>query len=165
MSEWTNLDQVFGELEAECEDIVRGLTVRVWNSVLSRTPQFYGRMVSSWNYTLDPSDAVDRSDQIETTLDDGNKFAEGLLHRGHPAAIAIANAANFGNDYSFKLGQTVWLTNGAPHAMKVESGELKLRAINQPGTPVTRTLDWVQSTWGKGITSQAAANLKTLTIS
>lgn len=162
--DWENFDQAFNEFEQECESTVRGLTVRIWDSVLSRTPQFYGRMTASWTYSLNGPEAVDRSDQI--VLDDFSEFGEVLkLSRGHPAAIAIANTASAGKDRAFKLGDTVWLTNGADHALKIESGEVRLRAVNQPGAPLSRTLDWVGSTWGNNMTPQAAANLRALTIS
>ena len=70
------------------------------------------------------------------------------LWRGHPTAIAIANAASSGKDAQFKLGDTVWFANGVNHgegdyAGTVESGEVKLRGVNLPGEPVKRTFDFI----------------------
>ena len=147
-----SIDAAFAELEAECTEIVRGLTVRTWNSILSRTPQFLGRMTASWTYSLNSPQFVDRSSTIPAPSPEKNGFINyenfSGLWRGHPTAMAIANAASSGRDSQFKLGDTVWFSNGVNHgegeyAGAVESGEVKLRSVNLPGEPVRRTLDFI----------------------
>lgn len=146
---WDNLDEAFQKLESELTDTVRGLSVRGWNSLLSKTPQFYGRMAASWNYSLNVPDFADRSLEAWTAQADKTDLGpfEGLW-RGHPVAIAIANAANAGKDKAFKLGDTIYFSNGVdhgegPYSQDVEDGNVHLRAENLPGEPARRTLDWL----------------------
>lgn len=172
---WENLDEAFAKLEFEVTDTVRGLTVELWNKVLKRTPQFYGRMVASWTYTLNPAEVYDRSDYVRVQEHDANtdymdrfgSFA-GFM-KGHPEAIAIANAESAQKDRAFKLGDTVWFTNGVdhgegPYAAKVEFGEIHLRAVNIPGNAVARTIDWAKTNFGDDMSPRVAARLRELTI-
>lgn len=173
---WSGLDAAFAELEAECTDIIRGFTVRAFNSILSKTPQFQGRMAASWSYCLNHPHFDDRSAMV--TLDrtatgvhtELGYYQEGVqgLYRGHPVAIAIANAANAGRDKAFKLGDIVYLTNGVNHGEgsysdSVESGEITLRAENQPGAPVSRTIDYM-GVYYQAISPVKARSLKALQI-
>lgn len=175
--EWEGLDEAFAELEATLADTVRGLSVLAWNRVLHETPQFYGRLVASWTYSYGAPVFVDRSSAVDgdsTTPndyridpDEGDVFAG--LHKGHPAAIGIANFASaiaLGGQ-QFKLGDTVWFANGAdhgegPYASEVERGEIGLRPVNQPGRMASRALDWVQARFGVGMTETKAADLRSL---
>jgi hypothetical protein len=172
--QWRDLDQAFAELEAECEDVVRGLTVRVFNGTLSKTPQFLGRMTASWNYCLGTPEYSDRSNMVDPLSEKLNSRVYSDfgtfkgLYRGHPLAIAIANQANKGKDRAFKLGMTVYLTNGVDHgeggyASGIEDGSIKLRAVNRPGAPASRTLDWA-GTYYRTITKAKASSLKALSI-
>lgn len=171
---WKELDQAFDELVAECTEITRGLTVRVFNGILSKTPQYLGRMAASWTYSIGEPEFVDRSALVDPVPE--TKSASGYidygqftgLWRGHPLAIAIANSANEGRDKSFKLGDIVYLANGVNHgegaySQDIEDGNIALRAENQPGAPVARTLDWA-SIYYKDISLQKASTLKSLTI-
>lgn len=171
---WTNLDAAFAELEAECTDIIRGLTVRVWNGILVKTPQYYGRMAASWTYCLNNEVFYDRSDEVDPQSNqlDANNFRSPFdfqpLRKGHPDAIAVANAANKGRDRAFRLGNTVYLTNGVdhgegPYSQAVEDGEVVLRSVNLPGAPASRTLDWA-GTYYKSVSRAKAQSLKTLSI-
>lgn len=171
---WSGLDAAFAELEAECTDIIRGLTVRVFNGFMSQTPQFMGRMVASWSYCLNTPEFYDRSNQVDPL---GHKLASHRfndfgdfrgLYKGHPIAIAVANAANSGADNGFKLGDTVWLTNGVDHgegaySQDIEDGNIVLRAENRPGAPVSRTLDFIGVAF-QNISPVRARSLKALRI-
>lgn len=171
---WTGLDVAFAELEAELTNVARGLMVRIWNGILSKTPQYLGRMAASWTFSVSEPQFVDRSALVDPAPEQtsANGFIDygqfGGLWRGHPAAIAIANSASAGKDRAFKLGDTVFISNGVNHgegaySQDVEDGNVILRAQNRPGAPISRTLDWA-SVYYNDITPQKAASLKVLTI-
>lgn len=161
--QWENLDEAFADLEQECTEIVRGLTIQSWNFVLSETPQWFGRMAASWSYSLDFPVYADRSDQVPS--DDG-EGGEDILRKGHPAAISIANAASVLPMTSFALGDAVWFANGVdhgegPYASIAEDG-YKLRPVNRPGQMVRRALDRVQARFGDDISPAQASILKSI---
>ena len=154
--DWIDLDGAFAALEVELTQVARGLSVRAWDSLLSKTPQSFGRMTASWNYSLNQPDFTDRSHEAWSAnrgaADQGPTRG---LYRGHPVAIAIANANNIGKDARFVLGDTVYFSNGVnhgegPYSQAIEDGSVQLRPINQPGRPAARTFDWL---------SQAYANV------
>lgn len=170
-SSWDeSFDQAFNELELECEAIVRGLTVRIWDSILAKSPQYHGRFVASWSYQLDSPGPTDRSGEVgmepgvkafdRYSVDD--KFFG--LYAGHGAAINVANAASLGVDKAFRLGQTVYMTNGVdhgegPYSYDIEVGNIHLRAENLPGAPVSRTMDLVENSYAE-ISEIKAQSLK-----
>lgn len=170
---WTGLDAAFAELEAECTNVVRGLTIQVYNGILSKTPQYLGRMAASWSYSLGSPLYVDRSALVQPPAVKGpSGFIDyGEFHglwRGHPQAIAVAAAANAGKDAGFRLGMNVYISNGVNHgegeySQAVESGEVRLRSVNQPGAPVARTLDTIGAT-SQNISPRRATTLKALRI-
>lgn len=165
--EWDNLDQAFEQFEAEeITPIVRGLAVFLWDSILRKTPQYFGGMAASWTWTYSPSNFKDRSQRV-TQREPADLQ---ILFRGHPAAIAIANAASAGRDAEFKLGRTIYFTNGVNHgegyyAGVVESWDSdKLRTFNRPGKPLSRSLDMIQSRFGTDISRGMAVKFKDMKI-
>ena len=87
------------------------------------------------------------------------------FQKGDEAAMEVAQAASLGVDRAFKLGDTVWMTNGADHgegayALAAENGTLRLRAVNQPGRGVARTLDEIQVRFGRGVSFGEIPELK-----
>lgn len=162
--EWENFDAAFDALEAELTDVARGLTVRAWDMLLSRTPQFLGQMAASWSYSLNAPDYENRwqlamAANLEK-LEQDEAFKG--LWRGHPVAIGIANAANAGKDAPFRLGDTVYFANAVDHgegsySSDVEVGNIHLRAVNLPGAPAARTLDWIGVRYEDITGAQAAA--------
>jgi len=171
---WDNLDAAFDAFENECAEVVRGVTVQVWNGVLSKTPQFEGRMAASWSYSVGSPNYVDRSNMVDhdTSKLAAHRFSDlGSflgLYRGHPIAIGVANAANRGADRVFKLGDQVHIANGVdhgegPYSDDVEAGRVALRPENRPGEPVRRTLDWIEARYAD-INQNQAMTLRSLTI-
>lgn len=172
--QWTGLDAAFAELEAECTSIARGLTVRAWQSVLARTPQYMGRMAASWAYCLNHEAFYDRSDDVDpqgaqldaTRYRGPNEFQP--LRRGDTAAIAISNLHNLGKDQDFKLGDVVYITNGVDHgegaySQAIEDGEVRLRPANLPGKPQKLTEDYINAYY-KDISKAKAMTLKSISI-
>lgn len=162
--DWIDLDGAFAALEDNLTRVAQGLTVVAWDSILAKTPQFYGRMAASWNYSLNRPDFTDRSHDAwsaHSAQTDKGPFAG--LSKGHPVGIAIANANNIGRDANFQLGDTVYFSNGVnhgegPYAQAIEDGQIQLRPINQPGRPAARTFDWLSQAYA----NVSAAQAKTL---
>lgn len=168
--DWDNLDAAFAHLEREVEDVVRGITVETWHGILNRTPQYLGRMVASYTYSLNAPVTVDRSHAIEVPdTEDHDELSSFVRSRGHVEAINTANLYNLGNDLRFRLGDTVWITNGVDHgegaySAAVELGEVRLRPANLPGQPVARTLDSIVARYGANVSKHRARYLRTLQI-
>ena len=166
-TQWQGLDEAFAALEAECTDIVRGLTVSAWRAVLRATPQYSGDMAASWNYCLNTPTFTNRAGQAERVWVDEMSFIP--YRRGDSPAIAIANSSNAGRDAAFKLGDRVIFTNGSDHgqgdyAQQAWDGTLPLRTVNLMGRPLGRTLDEIESRYGTGISRAAAGQIKNLRI-
>lgn len=179
-TEWDNLDAAFEALEDECSAIVRGITVEAWNNVLKETPQFYGRLAASWTYSINAPVFVDRSQSVKMSLgldtpaayatdpDEGDVFTG--LWKGHPEAIGIANMASFGKESTFRLGDTVYFSNGAdhgegPYAADIEQGFIRLRPVNSPGKMASRAFDRAQARYGQSVSPRRVEYLKGLKIS
>lgn len=173
-----SFDKAFAELEKELTSVVRGMTVMMWNSILIKTPQFYGRMAASWSYSIGSPEYYDRSSMVEHYqidspasyyIDREGNDQFGGLWRGHPAAIAIANDDNIGSDKKFKLGNTVYISNGVDHgegyyAADVEQINIPLRQVNMPSAPLSRTVSMIEAKYGSGISARSAVELKNLRI-
>jgi len=168
-----SLEAAFAVLERECTNIIRGLTVQVWDSILLRTPQYAGGMVASWTYSLNAPQFYDRSDFVDSralAMGNVNTFRSvNPRSRGDLAAISIADGINVGREQAFRLGDMVYISNGVdhgegPYAYDVESGAVRLRAANLPGRPVSLTLDRIGARYGQDISPYTAARLKSLRI-
>lgn len=165
---WDNLDQAFAALESELTSIVRGLTVEIWNGVLLRTPQYYGRMVASYTYSVGVPVFVDRSHAVEPVTEEQIESTP-PKSKGHVEAIELANFYNSGAETRFKLGDMVFISNGVDHgegsySQAVEEGRVYLRSVNRPGAPARRTLDAIASRYANNISPKKALELKTLSI-
>lgn len=171
---WKDLDEAFAAFEEEVTEVARGVTVLLWDSILIKTPQYYGGMAASWTYTYAAGNARDRSDMVRPVELAANNMWKSDVYevrrRGHPVAIGIARAASAGKEKEFKLGRTVYLTNGVDHgegryASIVEDWDLmKLRAVNRPGHPMKRSLDLIERRFGKDISTREAEQLRALSI-
>lgn len=163
---WENLDEAFAELEAELTLTVRGMSVVLWNSILQKTPQFFGRLVASWTYSLNVPETVDRSSATwNGQYVPVDEHQSGASWAGNLPAIIAANSFNLGKDTAFKLGDVIYFSNGADHgegayADLAEKGLIRLRAVNQPGEMVARTMDWA-SVHYSNISSDQSRRLST----
>lgn len=163
MAKWLGLREAMDELRRECEAVSRGLTVSVWKTVLRETPQYSGNMAASWTYTVGAPIAENR---FYANLPKGGWRDEEFhpFKKGDLPAINKSREANAGAEMRFKLGQKVYITNGAPHAEDVTTGFVDLRAVNWPGRPVDLAMSRVEGKYSSGISKSAAAQLKALRI-
>lgn len=163
-----SLEKALDELEKELEDVVRGMTVQVYDNILRRTPQYYGRMVASWTYSLGYPVFVDHSRLMDPLDEEGeSKTFVRVRSKGDMEAIRMAKSFVGAVDTYYKLGDTVWISNGVNHGEgdysgAVESGAIKLRHYNRPGDGVKRTLDMIQTKYGReaGVSKYMAQRLK-----
>ena len=165
-AEWDNLDAAFAELEAECADVVRGMSVDIFNTILDWSPQYFGRYVSSWTYSIGAP--VFRTDDTYNYVEEDQGFAE-IRRKGDSEPIATAKAFNRGRDKAFKLGDTIYIANGAdhgegPYAAGIEDGSIRLRPVNLPGAPATRALDRAGAWYANDVNKTHAAKLKAMSI-
>lgn len=169
--DWDNFDEAFDSLEAEITNIVRGITVEVWNLILVRTPQFEGRMVASYTYSLNKPVFIDRSMEISPVDEEGNAAADHrrTFRAGSTTAINLANLESLGADGKFRLGDTVFISNGVdhgegPYSQAIEDGDIVLRSVNRPGRPARRALDWIAARYGVEVAPSRVTYLKNLSI-
>lgn len=169
--DWDNFDEAFDSLEAELTSIVRGISVEVWNLILVRTPQFEGRMVASYTYSLNKPVFIDRSMEISPVDDEGNAAADyrNAFRAGSTTAINLANLENLGAEGKFRLGDTVFISNGVdhgegPYSQAIEDGDITLRSVNRPGRPARRALDSIVARYGVEVAPSRVTYLKNLSI-
>ena len=160
-STWDGLDLAFAELEAECANVVRGMTVDIFKTALHFSPQSKGVFVSSWTYNLN------RPVFWTNTEFMGNDPE--TYTKGNPEAIDSALQINAGEDTPFKLGDTVYISNGAEgldgeYGILIEDGGMKLRAENRPGRPLGRAIDRAATWYAKDVNPKHAAVLKAMRI-
>ena len=163
-TEWEGLDAAFKDLVNECSDVVRGLTVEIFQHTLQMSPQSFGRYVSSWTYKVGSPDFYSNQTFVYEAEDQG--YAE-IKRKGDPEAIFAAMAHNKGRDKAFKLGDTVYFANGVdhgegPYAQGIEDGTIKLRMVNLPGRPVTRAIDRAAAWFANDMNPSHAAKYKAL---
>jgi hypothetical protein len=167
--EWQNLDVAFAELEAELTDVARGITVSAWKHILRLSPQWAGKLVVSWTYNIGSPLYEDRSEHAPEmpTMTVGGKKIPIPFQAGSRAAIEVANTLNAGKDKTFKLGDTVYIANGVPHAEIAEllSWEgVHLRYQNLPAQPITYTVDMIGERYSDGVNPAQAGQLRNLAI-
>ena len=165
-SSWENLDAAFAELEAECANVVRGMTVEIFLHTLEYSPQFFGRYASSWSYKIGSPEFWSNPEFDYEAEDQGYAM---IYKKGDTPALESAVRHNVGRDSSFKLGDTVYISNGVDHgqgsyAQSIEDGGIALRAVNQPGRPLGRAIDRAATWFANDVNVKHAAELKALKI-
>jgi len=155
-----SIDVAFAELEKECTDIVRGMTVDIFHTVLQWSPQSKGVFVSSWQYNIGSPIFWTNPEFV------GNERETYV--KGNPPAIQSAKEYNAGDEAGFKLGDTVFISNGAEsiegeYAGLVEAG-LRLRPENRPGRPLGRAVDRTATWFKKDMSPAHAAAFKAMRI-
>ncbi len=162
---WRGLDTALGALRRRLDHVARGITVTTWNGVLHRSPQYSGRLVASWTYNVNSPNVVDRSKLVPVPTP-----GAGPRQAGDSQAILIANTASAGQELKFKLGDRVYLANGANHgegfyAAAAERGDIRLRFVNMRSHPaVARTLASIESRYAAGVNRRSAGQLASLKI-
>ena len=161
-SDWENLDVAFKELEDECASVIRGMTVDIFKTAVTWSPQSKGVFVSSWQYSLNRpvfwSNPEFAGTEPETYM------------KGNRPAIEAAFQANAGDEMPFKLGDTVYISNGAEgvdgeYGVLIEDGSMKLRYENRGGNrPLGRAVDRAASWYANWVNPKHAADLKALRI-
>ena len=178
-----SLEKALQELaEKELAPVVKGLAQEVWNSILIKTPQSFGRLAASWTYSVNVPIITDNSNLVISNEDakdalqrkkeanlNGEEINVGLRYRGHREAIGIAYRMSAGNAQSFKLGDTIYIANGADHGEGPYSEFIEnihdtnpnwLYYMNRPGAMVRRTMQNVDAKYSQGISENQAERFK-----
>lgn len=150
----TNAEQVFNEwdtwlaqVEAEVMRIAIDMMYVMLREAALRTPQYSGDMVANYNLSVNAIDGSFAPHVFpEMRFPTENPFQKEDM----PAIMHTINR-NAGRLVKAKLGDTLWLANGAVHdddayAWKIEDGLLKLRPQNAGGYgPIRKTRDYMQA--------------------
>ena len=123
-----------------CVGVARGISVEIFNELLSFSPQYSGDYAANWKY------AVDSVDQSFTPLmfvhpgrqEHGHleRYLTEARHPNEQQAVHWAKAANAGRDKQVvRLGQTINISNSAIHdddlyAWKIEHDRINFRPVN-----------------------------------
>lgn len=172
------LTALMNELEEEVAAACIGLGIELFESILYRSPQSSGSYAASWTMSLNVPKAVDRRGMVpasEKTMTfnrggPGYDLTVGIPYsKGDLPAIELAMAASSGIKSAFRLGDTIWISNGVlneegeAYGMDIESGEMMLRAVNRPGDALARSCDYVIRQYGS-ITQSKLAKLVNKTL-
>jgi hypothetical protein len=163
---WTGLDQAFAELEAEVTEIVRGITVEIFNHTLHMSPQRFGKYVSSWTYDVGAPRPWSNP-QFDYITEDKGEVA--LKRKGDREAIDAAVAHNAGHEMQYKLGDVVYISNGVVgddgnYAALIEEEPEWLRDVNKPGRPLGRSIDRAGVWYAHTVNPKRAPALRALRI-
>ncbi len=159
---WENLDAAFAELEAECTNVIRGMTVDIFKTAVTWSPQSKGVFVSSWQYSLNRPVFWSNPEFANTPPE--------TYMRGNREAIDAAFQANAGDDAPFKLGDIVYISNGAEgldgeYGVLIEDGTMRLRYENRGGSrPLGRAIDRAGTWYAHTVNPKHAAQLKAIKI-
>ena len=115
----SGVDEEFARLERELTEVIRGITVAIFQHTLILSPQFYGRFVESWTYGVGNSPFLYNAYLAVPPMNEQGHRAYGMAKAGDMYAIAKAQEGSAGHDELFQLGDTVWIANAASH---VEAG-------------------------------------------
>lgn len=136
----TNIDQVFGELDAwlmsvqrDLEHLARGLATEAFIKILDHSPQYSGDFAANWKLSVGEMDKSYGVMLFGKLFPDPDPFIN-----GDEEAIMKAMSNAMGKLDGFKLGQTIWISNSSAHlttyAWKIENNQIRFRPGNYGGT-------------------------------
>lgn len=156
-----DIDNWLAQVEAEIEAVARGYAMQALGVLEIHSAQYSGDFAANWNLSVGTPDTsfAPWPGRHEWT----DKNTQPFLMGDAPAMdYAMARAA--GSLDSFKLGQTIWLTNAAFHnesyAEKIENNRINFRPGND-GMPIFHTVEMMKMNYAT-IKKGAAAQLKGL---
>lgn len=179
--EKADLDSFFYELEETVEAAAIGIGVELFNNILNRSPQWSGSYVASWSISLNNPKFVDRSAEalslsplrFDPSIYDPDEPQKAPFSRGSVEPINIALREAAGITQSFKLGDTIYISNGVTsrdpgwedynYGPDIESGHIDLRSVNRPGDAMKRSINYVMKIYAN-VTQYDAYKLKTKTL-
>lgn len=165
------LDVAFARIEREAAEVARGVAIEVFRRALENTPQYFGRMAASWTISYGTPQTYNQVDPVVTTDPKWGKAFWPVVD--YSIAIDQAKQRNAGNLDGFRLGQKIYITNGAFHgenyARGIEEGTVPLRDVHQPPAvasyrPLGRAQDAVVATIGRGLSGPDLLYYRTVRI-
>lgn len=141
-----NLDKVFAgwltAVKQEAEAVAIDLGKRVFEKILYESPQYSGDFAANWNVSVDAPD---------TSFKELPRVLREPVGRGDEYAINYAKT--HATWPSLSLGKTLVISNSAyhdePYALKIETGEIEFRPINEGAEHVAaRSVQFVANRYG-----------------
>lgn len=148
MIEIKNADQVSAQIDVwlaqavkEAEGAARGLVIEAFEIALEHSPQATGDFVANWELGVGVVKASNST--FDGSPHESNAQEEDIFLNGDRPAMAMARVRNQGALSSFKLGDTIYLSNASahdePYALKIEGNQINFRAGNE-GAVIERTV-------------------------
>ncbi len=129
-----------GSVRGAGEAAAVGLAYRMLQVIVQNGPQYSGDFVANWNFSVGSPDftfvegavGMEFKGRYTSKAD----YWGSLRKQGDPEAIDMA-LGKFKYPVGFKLGQRLYLANGAthdePYAMLIENNQIKFRPENPSG--------------------------------
>ena len=150
-----SLDKVFAgwvaAIKQETEVVALGLGKRVFEKLLYESPQYSGDFVGNWKVSVDAPN---------TSFKELPRVLKEPVGRGDEYAIGYAKSHTAWPNLT--LGKTLFISNSAyhdePYALKIETGEIEFRPINEGAEHVAaRSVQFVANRYGHVGKRQLAA--------
>lgn len=140
-------------VKATSAEVAKGLAFKMLKLILYKGPQYTGDFVANWNVSVGvPDYTFHSSNQNEAYRARPQKIVA-PAQEGDTRAInkALTNATSLP---TFKLGQTIWLANGAfhdePYAVLIEEEKIQFRPENPSGGRlVAKAIQYAQSKYSR----------------
>lgn len=179
MIEIKNLGEVVDEIDkwlVDCEKlttrVAKGIAVQIFSDVIYRSVQYSGDFAANWKFKVGSIDTTFEVDIFKNKT--FYKFGKGETEGKFEATVNVetygdtsqapryAARKNAGRDSSFKLGDTIYLSNSSTHdhayAPGIETGETYLRNPNNRA-PLEKAREAVLGK-GSGLALIDASNVK-----
>lgn len=143
------------------EGVTKGLAMVMLKHILQHGPQYTGDFVANWNVSIGSPDYSFNGTNPNTLYGGRYEKTRAPHKEGDPEAINKA-LSSVPPMTGFKLGQTIWLANGAFHdesyAMLIEEERITFRPENPSGGRlVMKALQMVNSRYNRIGLAQAMA--------
>lgn len=149
----TQLELWLAEIEKQATEVVKGLAIESFRTLLMTSAQFTGDFAANWNVSVGNIDTFFKP--LEHSRLSKKYFANGnspVFIMGSGPAINEATRRNTGKLDIFRLGDSIFISNSSahdePYANLIEDGVVNFRPGNQ-GMPVATTMASMRSRYGE----------------
>lgn len=125
-------ERFLARAEREATEAARGLAAELANRMIENSPQWSGDFASNWRFSVN---SVDYSHDEGDVPPKSGSIPEPWQQFSRPA-VQMGKAKIRGMDASFKLGDTIFISNSSSHggetyAGDIFSGKVRLREVNR----------------------------------
>lgn len=130
------------------QEVGRGISALVFNTVVQGSPQFSGDFAANWKYSVGEPDTSFESAGLR-----GDELFDAPHGKGDSEAIEMAFTSQSGKEMQFKLGVPAYISNSAQHdelyAWKIWEGTIRFRPEN-PSVDLERDVKDALSAFAPG---------------